>query len=93
MLAMTNKANPNSNVIVTELDGEAVLLHLDTKMYYSLNATGLFIWRLLSPEHTLADISEKLRAAHAISAEKARASVSNLIHSLQSEKLVDVSVD
>jgi hypothetical protein len=38
-------------VIATPLrDGETVLLHLDTKRYYSLNALGGQIWRTLAAE-------------------------------------------
>ena len=29
------------------VDGGAVLLHMETKRYYSLNETGALIWRLL----------------------------------------------
>jgi hypothetical protein len=35
-------------VVFTDLDdGSAVLLHLQTKYYYSLNETGCFLWKLL----------------------------------------------
>jgi hypothetical protein len=42
---------PNSQVVLTEMrDGSAVLLHLETRFYFTLNATGVFIWKLLSSE-------------------------------------------
>ena len=38
----------NPNVIYTKLDdAEAVLLDVQTQMYYSVNETGLIIWELL----------------------------------------------
>lgn len=45
------------DVIVTELqEGDAVLLHLGTRMYYSLNETGLNIWRHLENGQILTEM-------------------------------------
>ena len=60
MLTASDKATPDSDVIVTELDGEAVLLNLDTKLYFSLNATGVRIWKLLAEGLTLGQIGDRL---------------------------------
>jgi hypothetical protein len=38
---------PHPSVVCTVLDNGGVLLHLDTKYYYSLNATGMLVWSLL----------------------------------------------
>ena len=91
MLALTDKANPNDDVIVTELDSdEAVLLHLDTKMYFSLNATGVWIWRQLGNELTLGDIVTKLQNEFDVMPDKAKESVINLVEQLQQEQLIDI---
>lgn len=40
---------PNPQVLFTELeDGTGVLLHLDTKFYYTLNATGVVVWKAIA---------------------------------------------
>ncbi len=40
---------PNPQVVLTEMrDGTAVLLHMDTRFYFTLNATGVFVWKLLA---------------------------------------------
>lgn len=39
---------PHPQVLFTEIDdGSGVLLHLDTKFYYTLNPTGARVWRAL----------------------------------------------
>jgi hypothetical protein len=39
---------PNPQALFTELDdGTGVLLHLDTKFYYTLNPTAVFVWKAL----------------------------------------------
>jgi hypothetical protein len=90
MLTLEDRASPNADVVLTELEGdEAVLLHLGTKHYYSLNPTGLRIWKLLSPERTLGEASERLRAEFDITSDKARESVLRFANELYAEKLVD----
>jgi hypothetical protein len=40
---------PNPQVLFTELDdGTGVLLHLDTKFYYTLNPTAVVVWKTLA---------------------------------------------
>jgi hypothetical protein len=40
-------------VIFRELDGEAVVLNLDTGIYFGLDAVGTRIWRLLEEHKSL----------------------------------------
>jgi hypothetical protein len=78
-------------VIVTELqEGDAVLLHLETRMYYSLNATGLKIWRLLERGQTSADAAIALTAEYEVDLEHARRSVESTVAMLVTEKLLSV---
>jgi hypothetical protein len=94
MLTLEDRVNPNTEVVLTELEGdEAVLLHLVTKHYYSLNATGLHIWKLLAPERTLGEVSERLRVEFDITPDKAKESVLRLANELYTEKLVDLVRD
>ena len=93
MLKASDKATPDSDVIVTELDGEAVLLNLDTKMYFSLNATGVAIWKLLDQGLTLGQIGERLFHEYDTTPEKAQQSVLDLVDQLEDEKLVTVTRD
>lgn len=91
MLELNQRIKPDPDVIVTELEGkEAVLLHLGTKMYFTLNETGLRIWQMLSSGLTPGEISDGLLREFDISPEKARESVLNLINELIGEKLANV---
>lgn len=58
MIQLNQHITPDPEVIVTELEGkEAVLLHLGTRMYFTLNETGLRIWQMLSSGLTPGEIS------------------------------------
>jgi hypothetical protein len=93
MLTASDKVTPNSDVIVTELDGEAVLLNLDTKLYFSLNATGVTIWKLLDEGLTLGQIGERLFQEYDVTPEKAQQCVIDLVDQLNNEKLVSATRD
>ena len=91
MVTIENKARPNSDVILTELaNNEAVLLHLDSKLYFSLNETGLRIWKLLTEGADMREISERLHGEFDVSIGQAQQSVLRLANQLQAERLIDV---
>ena len=47
-------------VIFRELDGEAVVLNLDTGIYFGLDAVGTRIWRLLEERKPLQAVLDTL---------------------------------
>lgn len=91
MTEMNHTATPHPDVVFTEVgEKEAVLLHMKTKMYFSLNETGVFIWQLMSSGHTLGEISRKIQEAYDVPPEKASKSVTTLMDELAREKLIEV---
>ncbi len=91
MTELHNIIKPDPDVVITELeDSEAVLLHLGTKMYFTLNETGLRVWQLMSSGLTPGEIITKLTDEFNVTQEKARECVQNLIDELINEKLVRV---
>jgi hypothetical protein len=84
------QADPN--VVASTLpNGEMVLLHLDTKQYYSLNQTGALIWKQMEQCASLAAMSQTLTEQFEVTAEAAREAVCALIEDLKSHKLVVLS--
>jgi Coenzyme PQQ synthesis protein D (PqqD) len=91
MLGPNDKLKPDPEVVVTELENEdTVLLHLGTKMYYTLNETGVRIWQMLRSGLRIAEISDRLQAEFEVTPEKAKESVMNLVNELINEKLVEI---
>lgn len=90
-MELNQAVKPNPDVVCTDVGGkEAVLLHLDTKKYYSLNKTGFRIWQMLSSGLTTMETIERLQGEFDVTPEKARESVIDLLNELISEKLVHV---
>jgi hypothetical protein len=75
------------------LEGESVLLHLETGVYFSLNETGTAAWELFDGATSLAAISEALCARFNVSAEQARQDLFELTQTLLEEGLVKIRED
>jgi hypothetical protein len=91
MKTLDDKVRPHGQVVDTKLDdGEVVLLHLDSKTYFSLNVTGERIWQGLKQGLSLREISQRLQAEFDVDAEKADTSVLELINDLSEQKLVQI---
>ena len=91
MIKLNDTIQTDPDVVVTELDdNEAVLLHLGTKMYYTLNETGTRIWQLLSERNSISEVCEKIQKEYDILPDAAQKSALNLTRELIAEKLVKV---
>jgi Coenzyme PQQ synthesis protein D (PqqD) len=81
---------PNPQVLFTEIDdGTGVLLHLDTKFYFTLNATGVVVWKALAePVGNVEAIAERLAAQFCVTPDVARQDVAAILESLLADRLV-----
>ncbi len=77
----------HEGVVYTNLEDGAVLLHLETRFYYSLNEVGQAIWRLLDSAESLEDLLQKLEAEYEVGTQQATESVSKFLQELESEQL------
>jgi hypothetical protein len=82
------KLSWHPEVVHTELEEGAILLHLGTRFYYSLNETGRTIWALLESSAGPADVSRRLVQRYAVTEDHARAAVSRFLAELEREQLV-----
>ena len=91
MFTLEQHLRPHPEVVDTELDaGETVLLHLESKTYYSLNLTGRRIWQGLKEGVTLKEISRRLQEEFAVDEENANRSVLDLVNELCQQKLAEL---
>ena len=89
MITLEHRVRPHPEVVDTELEGqETVLLHLQSKLYYSLNPTGTRIWQALKQDLTLRQISQLLQDEFEVEAEQSERSVLTLVEDLSQNDLV-----
>jgi hypothetical protein len=75
-------------VVYTDLVDGAVLLHLETKLYYSLNEAGAAIWRLLDSTESREDLIQRLTSEYEVEDGRAESSVSEFVQELERNQLV-----
>jgi hypothetical protein len=72
----------------TELDDEAVLLHLENGTYYTLNRVGTLIWSQFTGDRPLEDIARGLGERFDMDASVLRRDLLDLVGRLRQEGLV-----
>ena len=66
-LSLQDSVHVSQDVVFREMDGEAVLLHLGTGIYFGLNEVGTRIWSLLQQEASLQKVFDQLLAQYDVS--------------------------
>ena len=79
-----------SAVFAELADGTGVVLDLTTKAYFTLNPTGVAVWKALAAEPLAGDaLAERLVRDFAVEGPRAVADVAALLRNLEDEALVD----
>jgi len=59
-IALDSTVAASDDAVFREMDGESVLLNLETGMYFGLDEVGTRVWRLAADNGSLRDIRERL---------------------------------
>jgi len=80
---------PDRDVVATPMpDGDTVLLHLRTSQYFSLNATGSLLWRLIQSSTDPDGMIQALSDRFEVTPRRARESVLELLRDLKAHQLI-----
>lgn len=74
----------------SELEGESVILHLDSGIYYGLNEVGARIWELIQQPCSLSCIKSSLLKEYQVSEADCTQALVDILKSLQRADLVEV---
>jgi hypothetical protein len=89
-LTLQTRVVASPDVVHRELDGEAVLLNLDTGMYFGLDEVGTRVWRCLGEATDLARIHQTLLDEYDVAADRLEADLIGLVAELADQGLVHV---
>ena len=87
---MSGRCTIPHEVACAAVEDGAVLLHMGTKRYFSLNETGAEVWRLLEEGVPVDEIPQRLSERFDVAADDARAAVTALIDALIADQLLEV---
>jgi coenzyme PQQ synthesis protein D (PqqD) len=79
------------DVVFRELDGEAVILNLQSGMYFGLDAVGTRIWQLLDTHRTLRRTLEALEKEFDAPPERLESDLTDFVGELHARGLVAVA--
>jgi hypothetical protein len=88
MLNDTRRFRCPANVAARVVDGEAIIIHLQTGRYYSAEGVGAILWQLLDSGVTLGDIAARLTDRFGPSAQQAREDLGRFVAELVGEELL-----
>ena len=89
-ISLANTFIPSTDAIFRDLDGEAVILHLDSGTYFGLNSVGTRIWQLMEREGRLTDVLDDLRAEYDAPADVLERDLLDLVTRLVEARLGEV---
>ena len=84
----TQKVVAPDNVLVRELSGEAVLLHLDSEMYFGLDEVGCRMWTVLTTSDSIDAAYDQLLAEYEVEPEQLRLDMDEFIANLADHDLI-----
>jgi hypothetical protein len=90
-LALDDQLVVTADVVSRDLDGETVILNLDTGLYFGLDAVGTTIWNRLRGASSLRDVLNDVLAEYDVVADVAAADLLRLAGELVSKGLAQVA--
>ncbi|MBN1623397.1 MAG: PqqD family protein [Clostridia bacterium] len=80
----------SANIILRDMQGETVLLNLETGDYYSLNQVGSLIIKCIEENLSVDEITAKVLDTYDIDEETAKSDVLSLIDDLVKNNILEV---
>ena len=85
-------ATVNTEIVVSrELEGEAVILNLESGVYFGLNEAGARIWALIQQYGSLRKVLEAMQQEYEVAPQTLESDLLRLVEELQAKGLVCVS--
>ena len=92
-IGLSASATPASQVLFQELDGEAVLLNLESESYFGLDDVGTRIWQLLVEHAQLRRVYEQMQKEYDVEEDKLRTDILGLVTKLDEAGLITVEAE
>ena len=90
MVELTMHAVVPAHVLIRHLEGESVLLNLDSERYFGLDATGTRMWELVTSQPCIAVALDKLQEEYEVESDMLRSHLTQLLSGLVENGLLQV---
>jgi len=93
MVQFANRVVVPKHVLVRHLDGESVMLNLETEKYFGLDATGTRMWQLVTAAPSVDAAYAQLLEEFEVEPDLLRANLTELLSRLLENGLLSVAAD
>lgn len=73
-----------------DLQGEAVILHIDSGVYYGLNSVGAYIWSLIQQPRSVQEVLRIVKNEYEVDPQRCESEVMSLLQELLEAGLIYV---
>jgi Coenzyme PQQ synthesis protein D (PqqD) len=87
-ITLDTRVTVSTGVMFRDLDGEAVLLELESGRYYGLNETGTRMWLLLQEHGSLGEALRNLLDEYDVAEERLRRELLSFVGTLTTQRLL-----
>lgn len=87
---LNQKITFSSTVFAQEIDGEMVLLDMNSENYFGLDEVGTDIWQAMEEKKVIQDIYETLLEEYDVEEEVLKKDIVNFIEQLEASGLIEV---
>jgi hypothetical protein len=87
-ISLESRVVVNDDVVSRELEGEAVILNLESRTYFGLDPVGTRIWSVLQEDGSLRRAFEVVLQEYEVAPEKLESDILRLVEDLRSKGLV-----
>jgi hypothetical protein len=93
VLEPSTTVTPSPEVLVQELDGEAVILNLDSERYFGLDDVGTRIWTHLLEHRRVDRVCEEMQKEYDVEESRLRADIVQLVEDLIDAGIVSIEAN
>ncbi len=90
MITLNDTLVAEPDLMMADLEGEAVLLNAQTGRYYGLNDVGTRIWTLVAEPTPVSDVVEALKDEYDVDPLQLEGDILRFVEDMVARRLVDV---
>jgi len=90
-LSKSSKINAAPGQVSSTVEGEAVILNLETGVYYGLNPVGAWVWEAVQTPKAVSEILDALVVEFDVDAERGERDLMALLEDLVAARLIEAS--
>ncbi len=90
MILPSDLIEANPNLMMADLEGEAVLLDMESGRYFGLNEVGTSVWVLIKEAKPVSEIIAALKSEYDIDAARLERDILAFLEAMKSRQLVQI---